>query len=133
MSRIIKQGIALAKRRFCDQRCSSRSRLDANKEPIQWKLTFEEWYSIWISSGHYAERGRGHGKYCMSRKNDIGPYSIDNVEIKLHVQNHIEGIKGKPSWNKGLPAWNRGVAHTEETKRKIGLANSKPKKSKETA
>ena len=121
-------GIKLAKRRFNDQRHSSRSRLDANKQPIEWQLTFEQWYEIWLASGVYDQRGRGKGKYCMSRKNDIGPYSVDNVEIKLHTENQKEGVAGKSSWNKGLPAWNRGIPHTEETRRKIGKANSGKRK-----
>ncbi len=30
------------------------------------------------------------GKYCMARKDDLGPYSPDNVEIKLFEDNSKE-------------------------------------------
>ena len=48
---------------------------------IAWAITFEEWWEVWQSSGKYAERGRGHGKYQMSRVGDVGPYSVENVRI----------------------------------------------------
>jgi len=57
------------------QKCAARTR------KIVWAITFEEWWEVWQSSGKYAERGRGHGKYQMSRVGDVGPYSVENVRI----------------------------------------------------
>lgn len=54
---------------------------------IEWKLTFEEWLQIWQESGHLEERGRGHGKYCMARFGDKGPYAVGNVKITTHEEN----------------------------------------------
>ena len=69
---------------------------------IDFHLTYEEWFSIWLKSGKLKERGCKKNQYCMSRKNDIGPYSIDNVIIQLHSENTKEaaplissGIKNK--------------------------------------
>ena len=63
---------------------------------IEWELTFDEWLDIWQSSGHLEERGRGVGKYCMSRFGDIGPYSANNVFIQLWTDNTSQAHKGVP-------------------------------------
>lgn len=59
----------------------------ARKRNIEWQLTFEEWWNIWQHSGHWEERGKGKDSYCMCRKNDVGPYSIDNVYIETMLVN----------------------------------------------
>jgi hypothetical protein len=83
------------KRYFNDQKFRSKSRLDKNGNTIQWNLSFNDWLSIWINSGKLNLRGRKKGQYCMSRLNDIGPYSVDNVLIKSCQENIIEGQFGK--------------------------------------
>jgi len=67
----------------------------AHVRKIPWLFTFDEWLQCWIDSGHYHDRGRSKGQYCMSRFNDVGPYSKDNVCIKLHGENVIDAHKGK--------------------------------------
>ena len=64
-----------AKHAFQMQKCAARTR------KIVWAITFEEWWGVWQKSGKYAERGRGRGKYQMSRVGDVGPYSVENVRI----------------------------------------------------
>jgi O-methyltransferase involved in polyketide biosynthesis len=59
----------------------------AETRGIRWKLTFEAWCDIWLESGKWAERGNGPDQYCMHRLFDIGPYSVDNVEIITNRQN----------------------------------------------
>lgn len=51
------------------------------------RLTFEEWFDIWWTSGYWFKRGRGVGTYCMSRYNDLGDYEIGNVFIQTNEQN----------------------------------------------
>lgn len=70
---------------------------NAVKRDISFELTFEEWYSVWINSGKWEERGRGKGKYVMCRKNDIGPYAINNVYIDLGEINSSLARKGDTS------------------------------------
>lgn len=65
-------------------------RNNAKKRNIEWQLTFDEWITWWLNTGHYHERGRGKGKYLMSRYGDTGPYSLDNIFCNLHSQNIIE-------------------------------------------
>lgn len=51
----------------------------ARHRSIGWLLSFDEWWSLWESSGKWPMRGRGKGKYVMARRGDVGPYSTDNV------------------------------------------------------
>ena len=112
---------------------------DASNRGIEWQLTFNEWYDIWIKSGHLEERGRKLGQYCMSRIGDIGPYSVQNVFIQLHSQNIKDAVignkvnlgrkatkeqvearrqrcklKGDP--NMGHGGWNKGMVFDTMTK-----------------
>lgn len=63
-----------------------RQRNSARHRGIEWNLTLWQWWSIWQQSGHWANRGRGNG-YCMCRKGDQGPYSVDNVYIATNTEN----------------------------------------------
>lgn len=59
---------------------------------IGFNLNLEQWFSIWTTSGKLEHRGRGHGKYVMSRINDAGSYEIGNVYIQLADENNREGV-----------------------------------------
>lgn len=48
---------------------------------IPWEMTFEQWLSVWRESGKWEQRGKGRGGYCMARRGDTGPYSVENVYI----------------------------------------------------
>jgi hypothetical protein len=67
----------------------------AKNRGVSFLLSFDEWIKIWNESGHLSERGRGAGRFVMSRFNDIGPYSIDNVAIISQEENLSQGHKGK--------------------------------------
>lgn len=70
--------------RFRNQKRSAKNR------GISWELTYPEWLEIWQQSGHLNERGKGGGKYVMSRMCDMGPYSKENIVIKTHNENSQE-------------------------------------------
>lgn len=70
-------------------------RFDRNKNKIEMRMSFNEWKDVWTSSGKYDLKGRGTGKYCMSRRYDVGHYEIGNVFIQLFVQNTIDAHKGR--------------------------------------
>ena len=80
------------------QKASAAKRTDVLGNQIQFNLTFEEWFDIWHTSGHYLERGRLKGQYVMSRLHDVGNYEIGNVEIKVVGDNIREGSQayGRP-------------------------------------
>lgn len=73
--------------RYKQQKARTIGRVDANGKPIQFLLTFEDWWDIWQKSGKWAERGNKRQQYVMSRKKDLGPYDIDNVEIIRGIDN----------------------------------------------
>lgn len=124
-----------------------------NSRGIEFNLTFDEWLNWWLQTGHWHERGHGSGKYVMSRFNDIGPYSLDNIfcqTLNANTSESAKRLKGIPKpigfgeniskRLKGVPknyeVWNKGTIgiqksgmegkhHTLETKKKIGSKNSK--------
>ena len=85
----------------------------AKHRGIEFLLSFDEWLAIWQKSGMLPKRGRLSYQYCMARYGDTGPYSMGNVMIIPNTYNCADGSTGRK--------------HTAETKRKIGLANSKPR------
>ena len=72
-------------------------RKSAQQRGIVWELSFIDWWQIWQDSGHWEDRGRGLGKYCMARTGDTGPYSASNVRIATTEENIAEGFLVKPA------------------------------------
>ena len=68
------------------------------------KLTFDQWINIWVTSGQLDNRGQRTGQYCMARFGDKGAYEVGNVRIILSVDNVREACKGKPLTPAGLAA-----------------------------
>ena len=83
--------IMLAKKRYSEQKRRAKVR------GIDFLLTFEEWANIWQQSGKWDQRGRGNGKYVMSRNGDIGPYAVGNVRIVIHRDNVAEMLHRRNS------------------------------------
>jgi hypothetical protein len=80
-------------------------RNNAGKRGIAWNLNFAQWYDVWLVSGKLDQRGRGKGKYVMSRIKDAGGYEIGNVHIQLAVENSREAVAkwlGKRKQHKGV-------------------------------
>ncbi len=93
-------------------------RATAKYRKVDFQITFEEWFKVWIDSGHYHERGVGKDKYCMSRFNDEGPYAYNNVFIQTNAAN------GKDQKGKSKPVpWCIGKKLTEEHKANQRLAH----------
>jgi len=66
----------------------------AKHRGIEFKLTYEQWWSIWQQSGKWEQRGPGIGQYVMSRINDKGAYEIGNVFIQPASENKQQGNIG---------------------------------------
>lgn len=60
---------------------------------IEWGLNLAQWLEIWKTSGKLDLRGRGKGKYLMSRIKDSGGYETGNVHIQLATQNSREAVE----------------------------------------
>jgi hypothetical protein len=68
----------------------------ASDRGIDWQFPFADWFSFWLESGHWEERGvRG---YVMCRKGDVGPYSRENCYIATSRENirHYRDRVSKP-------------------------------------
>jgi hypothetical protein len=61
--------------------------------PVEMRLTFEEWLAIWEASGMWDQRGRLKGMYCMARIGDIGHYETGNVRIITNGDNAREAVE----------------------------------------
>lgn len=70
---------------------------------ITWDVPFPQWYAIWQASGKLHLRGRGKGKYCMSRIKDVGGYVLGNVHIQLCTENSREAVKLWAGKTKAFP------------------------------
>lgn len=65
----------------------------AKRRGIVWELSFDDWWSIWQESDRWDERGDRVGMYCMSRKEDTGPYAVGNVFINEFGNNTLESYQ----------------------------------------
>lgn len=77
----------------------------AKQRNIPWKLTFDSWWNLWDISGKWEQRGDKKGMYCMSRHEDAGEYSIENVYINEFGKNTLEcyqrnGVNEKGQFNR---------------------------------
>ena len=91
---------------------------------VEFKLTFEEWYDIWLSSGHWEQRGIGKDKYCMSRYNDTGAYEIGNVFIQTNSNNGKDQLgRSKPTpWCIGKKRSKESIAKQKQTSIDRGIS-----------
>jgi hypothetical protein len=64
---------------------------------IPFRLTFDEWMSIWLASGKWDRRGWRRGQFVMARPGDKGAYEIGNVIICLAEDNRAERNRNYPS------------------------------------
>ena len=99
-------------RRWAEQRRNAQDR------HIPWELNLAQWWDIWQESGKWEARGRGHKRYVMSRREDVGPYAPGNVYIQLADVNNRErrgrvptlpiGIRRAPTKTTGFIAMKSG-------------------------
>lgn len=74
----------------------SQQRRNASSRNIAWQMSISEWWGVWQDSGKWSKRGRGDG-YCMGRKGDCGPYSVENVYICTVAENFSHSYIWKPA------------------------------------
>lgn len=66
-----------------------RQRAHAERRGIPFRLTFEEWWSVW--EPHWARRDKEHLDMCRMR--DLGAYELGNVRIDTHEANTAERVR----------------------------------------
>ena len=76
---------------------STRGRIDKLGNPIEFRLSYEQWKKLWKDSGHLPGR-----PWCVCRKNDIGHYEIGNVYIAHTITNVTEALTNNDSLNQWI-------------------------------
>ena len=76
---------------------STVGRVDKNGDPIEMRLTFEEWKDIWLASGKIPSI-----EYVLSRYNDIGHYEVGNVFVQHIKHNSCEGVNLVSDYDKKI-------------------------------
>ncbi len=102
--------------------CYTHHRIHARARGIPFLLTFEQWWEIWKRSRRWHLRGRGRGRYHMSRIADRGGYTLGNVRIVLHETNRREQRMSDATRAK-IAAAHRGRHPSEETRAKMRAAD----------
>lgn len=107
----------------------------AKQRDITFNITFDEWYDWWQATGHYHERGRNKSCYVMARYNDTGPYELGNIYCCTVQENTRYGLKLKPrtisaKTRQAACAANTGRKHTQASRNKMSVAQSKWKRTK---
>jgi len=126
----------MRKKRYINIKHGCKTRVDSNGNPIEFRLTFNEWWDIWQASGKYHLYGCRVGQYCMSRYNDIGHYEVGNVFIQLTTENTSQANKGRPrsaEWSQKQSAAHKGRPLSEEHKQKMSEARKGRKQTPEHA
>ena len=120
--------LKIAKQKYKDHIGNCRGRIDRLGNPIEFRLTFDQWIDIWLTSGHWHERGNKCGQYVMSRFNDLGHYELDNVEIKTVEENHLEHSQTL-QWKKNHKVAMQKLAQKPEwrAKQKVGAQKNAQK------
>lgn len=106
----------------------SKDQPDRNGHTVEVKMSFEEWLSIWQASGKLHLRGRGAGKFCMGRHNDLGDYEVGNVSIISWEQNSADAKRGRPvkqATRDKMSEQRKGVAKPLEHRAAIATAIAK--------
>jgi hypothetical protein len=75
------------KQKYSAHKALCKGRVDVDGNPIEFKLTFDEWCTIWDESGYWNQRGRRRHEYVMSRIDDRGHYEVGNVIIQTQLEN----------------------------------------------
>jgi hypothetical protein len=63
---------------------------NAKRREIDFLFEYSAWCSWWLLEDRWSKRGIGKNKLVMARKNDVGPYSIDNVFCITQSENSAE-------------------------------------------
>jgi len=61
-----------------------------------WAITLEEWTACWDESGKWDQRGRGKGKYRMTRIDALYPWQLDNIEITSRKGRRVRPLNAPP-------------------------------------
>lgn len=79
------------KARYKAKIASTAGRIDKAGNPIEMRLSFEDWLDLWLDSGKIGSMGVRRGSYVLCRKGDLGHYEVGNVFVASSLDNIMEG------------------------------------------
>ena len=97
---------------------------------IPFLLTFDQWWGLWVDSGKWEQRGPLGYQYCMSRFGDEGPYSLDNVVIRLNRENRADRCRKYKLFGESNAAFGKDYWATHSENERASRAASISKKMK---
>ena len=76
----------------------NRQRVGARHRGIEFNITFDEWYNLFLHHGVDKNDIEKISKdqLCLCRNNDCGPYSLDNVYVATRSKNSIDRNRWNP-------------------------------------
>ncbi len=93
----------------------SNKRVNAKKEKIEFKLTFEEWKKLLIEA-KISYNDIGIKGYHLARFNDSGPYEVGNCRFVYYLDNLKEkkfSQKSKEASTKNITTYNKSTSKEE--------------------
>lgn len=70
------------RKKWQSKKASTKGRVDKNGNPIEFRLTFEEYYKLYNDFGQYPSL-----IYVLCRKEDLGHYEVGNVFVSFFMDN----------------------------------------------
>lgn len=70
------------KQKWHSKKASTKGRVDKNGNPIQFLLSFEDYYKLYNDYGKYPSLS-----YILCRKDDLGHYELGNVFVDYFMNN----------------------------------------------
>ena len=101
----------------------------AKTRGIDWNIKLWDWWTIWQESGHWEERGRGHG-YVMCRFADKGAYEVGNVYIATAT--HNSSVQPNNPYRTNHPDFETAMAE-KVARRTTRLRYGKPREAEQKA
>jgi len=75
----------IMKQKWYSKKASTKNRVDKNGNPIEFLLTFEDYYDLYNTFGKYPS-----ATHVLCRKDDLGHYEKDNVYVAHYLDNLSE-------------------------------------------
>jgi hypothetical protein len=88
--------------RYKGKIASTRGRVDKAGNPIEMRLSFDEWLTIWMDSGKIDSMGSGRGGYVLCRVGDLGHYEVGNVFVASGLDNVLDAYEGLDEMAKNI-------------------------------
>lgn len=88
------------RKKFLAKIGSTKGRVDKNGDPIEFRLTLDQWCQLWNEAGVLPAQ-----PFVLSRKSDLGHYEIGNVYVSHNLLNVTETLTDQTELNNKITAY----------------------------